>query len=395
LAVKEDLVMEILNRREFLGKCGRVAIAGAGCGMLPAVFSARSAHALTLKKGYIQKKLSPYYSALEDGTVRCELCPHHCEVDPGDRGLCDVRANIKGKYYSLVYANPCAIHIDPIEKKPFFHVLPGTNSFSVATAGCNFDCKFCQNWSISQARPEDTRNYNLGPSDAVSLALQNDCVSIASTYVEPSIFMEYMLDIGKLTSKKKLLNVMHSNGFVAADPLADLCEVLDAACIDLKGFTEDYYRDMTGGGSLAPVLETLKTLRQKGIHTEIVTLIVPGRNDDMDTLRAMCDWIVETLGPDVPLHFSKFYPQYKLKSAQPTPLATLEAAHQTAGDAGLHYVYLGNVYEHPAESTYCSGCGEMVIKRAGYETTLVGLEDGHCTGCRTEIPGIWSLSGLR
>jgi pyruvate formate lyase activating enzyme len=188
-------------------------------------------------------------------------------------------------------------------------------------------------------------------------------------------------------------NLRSSTG-VAADPLADLCGVLDAACIDLKGFTEDYYRDMTGG-SLGPVLETLKTLGRKGIHTELVTLIVPGRNDDMDTLRAMCDWIVESLGPDVPIHFTKFYPQYKLKAVQPTPLATLEAAHETARNAGLHYVYIGNVYGHAAESTYCPGCGQMVIKRAGYETTLVGLEDGSCTGCRTNIPGIWSISQLR
>jgi len=387
--------MYIINRREFLGKCGRVAVACAGCSMLPVAFSSRPAQALELKKGYIRKKLSPYYTALEGGTIRCELCPHHCEVGPGDRGLCEVRENIKGKYYSMVYANPCAIHIDPIEKKPLFHVLPGTDSFSIATAGCNFDCKFCQNWSISQARPEDTRNYDLSPADAVSLAFENDRVSIASTYVEPSTFMEYMIDIGKITKRKKLLKVMHSNGFVAARPLADLCEVLDAACIDLKGFTEDYYRDMTDGGSLAPVLESLKTLRQKAIHTEIVTLIVPGRNDDMDTIRAMCEWICGELGPDVPLHFTRFYPQYKLKGVQPTPVTTLEAAHQTARDAGLHFVYLGNVYEHAAESTYCPRCGQMVIKRAGYETTLAGFADGHCSNCETEIPGIWSISQVR
>jgi pyruvate formate lyase activating enzyme len=387
--------MNTINRREFLGKCSHMAMACAGCSMLPAAFLSRSAHALDLEKGYIHKKHSPYYTALEGGAIRCDLCPHHCEVDPGDRGLCEVRENIKGKYYSLVYGNPCAIHVDPIEKKPFYHVLPGTNSFSIATAGCNFDCKFCQNWSISQARPDDTRNYNLSPADAVALAFQNDCISIASTYVEPSIFIEYMLDIGNITKKKKLLKVMHSNGFMAARPLEDLCGVLDAACIDLKGFTEDYYRDMTDGGSLSPVLETLKTLRQKEIHTEIVTLLIPGRNDDMDTIRAMCDWICEELGPDVPIHFSKFYPRYKLKSVQPTPLDTLEAAHRTAKDAGLHYVYLGNVYNHSAESTYCPQCGQMVIKRAGYETTLTGFTDGHCSNCQTKIAGVWSLSQLR
>ena len=384
----------IINRRQFLGRCGRTALACAGCGMLEAILPHRNAQALTLRKGYINKKLSPYYPPLEGGAIRCGLCPRQCEVDPGERGFCGVRENIKGKYYSLVYANPCAIQVDPIEKKPLFHVLPGTTSFSLATAGCNFDCKFCQNWSISQARPEETRNYNLLPEEAVSMALSSGCRSIASTYVEPTIFMEYMIDMGKLTRKKPLLKVMHSNGFVAAEPLADLCKVLDAACIDLKGFAENYYREMTGG-SLAPVLETLKTLRRNNIHTEIVTLVVPDRNDDMKQIRAMCGWIRDSLGPEVPLHFSQFYPQYKLKSVPPTPVLTLENARQTAMDTGLHYVYIGNVYEHPAESTYCPGCKKVIIRRAGYQVNPVGLENGRCRFCQREIPGIWGLDQKR
>ncbi|MBW2369553.1 MAG: AmmeMemoRadiSam system radical SAM enzyme, partial [Deltaproteobacteria bacterium] len=340
-----------LDRRQFIGSCAQAALLCLGHAACPLAISRADARSLSIRKGYIRKKLSPYYTELSEQVIRCELCPHHCEVAPGERGLCEVRKNEAGKYYSLVYANPCAVHVDPIEKKPFFHVLPGTQSFSLATAGCNFDCKFCQNWNISQARPEETENYQLSPNEIVSLATEYKCRSIASTYVEPTIFMEYMLDIGRAAQSRPLLKVMHSNGYVASRPLADLCEVLDAACIDLKGFTEVFYRDMTEG-SLAPVLATLKELARRKIHTELVNLVIPGWNDQMDIIRDMCRWIVDTLGPGVPLHFTRFSPRYKLKSLPPTPIETLEQARKTAMDQGLHFVYIGNVYRHPAENTY-------------------------------------------
>lgn len=341
-----------------------------------------------LEKGRIGRKLSPYFTPLGNRIIRCELCPHACEVAPGERGRCNVRENIEGRYYSLVYGNPCAVHVDPIEKKPFFHVLPGTKSFSLATAGCNFDCKFCQNWEISQARPEETHNYELSPEDVVAGATASDCRSIASTYVEPTIFMEYMLDIGRAAKPKPLLKVIHSNGFVNPGPLADFCDVLDAACIDLKGFTEAFYRDMTEG-SLQPVLGTLKTLRARKIHTEIVNLMITGKNDGPDQVRGMCDWVVRELGADVPLHFTRFYPRYKLKSLPPTPVSTLEAARETAMAAGLQFVYLGNVHPHPAENTYCPDCKACVIARRGYQVDLTGFEEGKCRACGREIPGIW------
>ena len=251
-----------ITRRKFLTRCSKQAIACAGAAMLPWAIDGRPAKAALLKQGLIKRKLSPYYIPLDNKTVRCNLCPHTCEVEPGERGFCEVRENIDGKYYSLVYANPCAVHIDPIEKKPFYHILPGSRSFSLATAGCNFDCKFCQNWEISQAKPDETYNYELQPKVVVENALLYNCASIASTYVEPVIFMEYMLEIGKIAKTKPLLKVMHSNGFVNPDPLNDLCEVLDAACIDLKGFTEVYYQDMTEG-RLEPVLNTLKILKAR------------------------------------------------------------------------------------------------------------------------------------
>ncbi len=324
--------------------------------------------------------------------IRCELCPHECEVGPGERGLCEVRQNNNGQYYSLVYGNPCAVHIDPIEKKPFYHVLPASRAFSIATAGCNFDCKFCQNWEISQAPPDDTYNYTLPPDEVISSVLQYKSQVIASTYVEPVIFIEYMLEIGRLAKAQPILKLMHSNGFINAKPLEDLCDVLDAACIDLKGFTEEFYQTMTEG-RLAPVLNTLKALRARRVHTEIVNLMVPGKNDDLEQVRAMCRWIYKELGPDVPLHFSRFYPRYKLKSIPPTPISTLEKARTIAMDEGLHFVYIGNVPEHPAGHTYCPHCEKMLIRRVGYRVKVLGLNAGKCQRCGRAIAGIWKTPG--
>jgi pyruvate formate lyase activating enzyme len=346
-------------------------------------------HAAEMKKGLLGRRLSPYFTELGDKRVRCELCPRHCETGDGERGYCRVRENMDGKYYSLVFGNPCAVHVDPIEKKPFFHVLPSTRSFSIATAGCNFDCKFCQNWEISQARPDDTLNYELSPEQVVGSASRFDCASIASTYVEPVIFTEYMIEIGKLAGKSKLLNIMHSNGYINPKPLEDLCGYLDAACIDLKGFTEEYYRGITEG-TLGPVLETLKHLKRRGIYTEIVNLVIPGKNDDPEQIGAMSRWIRDELGPEVPVHFSRFYPLYKLKSLEPTPVSTLEAACKKAKDEGLNFVYIGNIPGHPLESTICPGCKKPVITRVGFSVTSISLKEGKCAGCGREIPGIWS-----
>ena len=376
------------SRREFLAQCGLCAFAIAGMEAFGpgAVFA--QPESPVLKKGLIGTKLSPYFVKLEGNRVRCELCPRRCETAPGERGHCRVRENRNGDYFSLVYGNPCAVHIDPIEKKPFFHVLPSTLSFSLATAGCNLNCKFCQNWEISQANPEETFNFELQPEQVVEVAAAQKCGSIASTYVEPTIFIEYMIDIGKLAGKRGMLNVMHSNGFISPQPLDDLCSNLDAACIDLKGFTQDYYRDMTGG-ALEPVLETLKHLKRRGIHTEIVNLVVTGKNDDIATIREMCRWIKNELGPEVPLHFSRFYPLYKLKSLEPTPQSTLEAAWKAAGEEGLLFAYIGNVPGHPAENTVCPGCKTVVVERVGYEVKSQRMKGGKCARCGRPIPGIW------
>jgi pyruvate formate lyase activating enzyme len=309
-------------------------------------------------------------------------------VKQGKRGFCGVRENRGGKYYSLVYGNPCAVHMDPIEKKPLYHVLPSTWSFSIATAGCNLACKFCQNWEISQATPEEVFAYDFPPERIVQEAVRSGARSIAYTYVEPVIFYEYMMDICRLSKKAGLLNVCHSNAFIRPEPLQELCTVMDAANCDLKGFTEDYYRDMCGG-QLDPVLDTLKTLKCRGVHLEITNLVIPTRNDDLSLVGEMCRWIRRELGEETPVHFSRFYPLYKLRNLPPTPVRTLEKVRATALSAGLKYVYIGNIPGHEGENTLCPQCGKIIITRTGYMVGAVHIEKGKCTFCGNPVPGIW------
>jgi len=348
-----------------------------------------TSRAQTAKKGLIKTKLSPYFTSLEQGEIQCELCPHRCRVAKGKRGICRVRENRDGKYYSLVYGNPCAVHLDPIEKKPFSHVLPGTTSLSLATAGCNFQCKFCQNWEISQVSPEDVYSFEVTPELMVNKAKEVGARSVAYTYVEPTIFYEYMIDIGGLAKKSGLLNVYHSNGFINQAPLKNLCKVLDAANIDLKGFTENFYRELCGG-ELNPVLETLKTLKQEKVHVEITNLVIPTKNDEMSAMKEMCLWIKKELGADTPIHFSRFYPLYKLKTLPPTPVSTLDKARAAALSAGLEYVYVGNIPGHEGENTFCPKCKKMIIQRTGYMVGEINVNAGKCKYCGKPIPGIWA-----
>jgi pyruvate formate lyase activating enzyme len=375
-----------LTKRHFLRLCGTsfCVFSAAHLFGLP-----RAAEAQRPVKGLIKTKLSPFFASLPGGDIQCELCPKRCRVAKGKRGYCRVRENRDGKYYSLVYGNPCAVHLDPIEKKPLFHVLPASTSFSLATAGCNFQCKFCQNWEISQAQPEDLYNYDVPPEFVVKKAQETRARSIAYTYVEPTIFYEYMYDIGVVAKKAGILNVCHSNGFINSDPLHKLCEVMDAANIDLKGFTDAFYRELCEG-ALVPVLETLKTLKRQKVHLEITNLVVPTRNDDPAIVREMCLWIKKELGADTPIHFSRFYPLYKLRSLPPTPVSTLEKIRATALSVGLEYVYIGNVPGHEGENTYCPKCKKLVIQRTGYMVGELHLHGGKCRYCGKPIPGIWA-----
>jgi len=375
-----------LTKREFLKFCG------AGFCLLSAaqIFGLpKTSQAQIAKKGLIKTKLSPFFTSLSGGEIQCDLCPKRCRVAKGKRGACRVRENRDGKYYSLVYGNPCAVHLDPIEKKPFFHVLPGTTSFSLATVGCNFQCKFCQNWEISQASPEDVYSYDVSPEMIVKMAKEVGAHSVAYTYVEPTIFYEYMVDICQLAKKAGLLNVCHSNGFINPEPLKNLCKVMDAANIDLKGFTEAFYRDLCSG-ELNPVLETLKTLKKEKVHLEITNLVIPTQNDDLSGLKEMCLWVKRELGAETPIHFSRFYPLYKLRSLPPTPVSTLEKARNTALSSGLEYVYIGNIPGHEGEHTFCPKCKKLLIQRIGYMIGEVNVKGGKCKYCGKPIPGIWT-----
>lgn len=329
-----------------------------------------------------------FYHSLGDRQVNCVLCPRRCVIPDGKRGFCGVRENRGGTLYSLVYAKPCSLHIDPIEKKPLFHFLPGTRAFSLATVGCNLRCKFCQNWQISQASPEDVSAENMTPQEVVEKALESGAPVIAYTYTEPTIYYEYMLDIAKLAKKAGLKNVMHSAGYINEEPLRQLCPYLDAANIDLKGFSQRFYTEATLG-NVDDVLRSLKILKESGVWLEITNLILPGLNDNPDEIRRMCVWIRENLGVATPLHFSRFWPMHKLISLSPTPVETLEMARRIAQEEGIRYVFIGNAQTAEGENTYCPKCGKAVIRRTGYVVTEMNLKDGHCSFCGQEVEGVW------
>jgi pyruvate formate lyase activating enzyme len=329
-----------------------------------------------------------YWESMPDGRVHCLLCPKECRPGNKQRGDCGVRENRAGVYYSLSYRRPCTIHRDPIEKKPFFHVLPGTEALSLATVGCNLHCKFCQNWQISQSTPEDVETRDTSPDDIVAQAASLGTPSIAYTYGEPTVFIEYVEDIAKLGRAKGLRSVVVSNGYMQKTPLLDLCGVVDAIKIDLKAFEDSYYRDVCGG-TLRPVLDTITAIRERKVWLELVYLVVPTLNDDMGKVREMARWIIANLGPDVPLHFSRFFPQYLLANLPPTPVSTLDQAYQICREAGLHYVYVGNVPGHKGENTYCPNCSKEIIARSGYRLERLDVEKGKCRFCGHAIPGIW------
>jgi len=330
-----------------------------------------------------------YYKKLDAGIVECSLCPRRCKVSDLERGYCGVRENIGGEYYTLVYSKVCSANIDPIEKKPFFHFLPGTTAFSIATAGCNMNCKFCQNWSISQFRPEDVNSSDLTPTECAKVAYDNKCPTIAYTYSEPTIFYEYMSDCAAEGKKLGIRSAVVTAGYIEKDPLLELIPLVDAIKIDLKAFTDSYYKDICSG-ELQPVLNSLITIKESGTWLEIVYLMLPGLNDGKEEISNLCDWLLTNLGPDVPIHFTRFHPSYLLQNLPITPLESLEQAHTMAKTKGLHYPYIGNVYGHDAENTYCHKCGELVIGRKGFQITKNKLDKGKCPSCQQTIPGVWA-----
>jgi len=373
-----------VNRRSFLrGTAGAGLALGAG---LPSLGGRLAALGAAPNLSHVEAR---YYVKLPDREIECRLCPRLCRPGDKERGYCGVRENIGGTYYTLVYGKVCSLNVDPIEKKPFFHVLPGTSALSLATAGCNVNCKFCQNWEISQVRPEQVESSDLSPEAAASQAAEAGCPSIAYTYTEPTVFFEYMYDTAVRAKRRGVRNVVVTAGHINPEPLADLLSVVDAVKVDLKGFSKEFYAEYVRG-DLKPVLETIRAVARSKVWLEIVVLVIPTLNDRIDLIRDMSRWIRSEAGDHVPVHFTRFQPMYLIKNLPPTPVSTLEAARQVALDEGLRFVYVGNVPGHEGENTYCPSCGSVVVARVGYSIGAIRLKKGKCEKCGTPIPGIWA-----
>lgn len=329
-----------------------------------------------------------HYVKLGDGrgTVRCLLCPRRCTIPAGGSGFCRARRNDGGTLLALGYALPCALHVDPIEKKPFYNFYPGSRSFSLACAGCNLRCKYCQNWEISQRSPLETQNYPTPVATLPARTKERGARSIAFSYTEPTTFYEYLLDAARGARSQGILAVYHSNGFINPEPLRELSPHLDGANIDLKGFSDEFYRSVCEG-ELAPVLASLKMLREGNVWLEITNLVIPGYNDAPDTIRGMCRWIRSNLGAETPLHFSRFFPLYRMQTVPPTPVRSLERAREIARQEGLVYVYLGNVPGHDGNNTTCPKCRRVVIRRAGFSLLEMRMQGDRCGGCGARIAG--------
>jgi pyruvate formate lyase activating enzyme len=362
------------------------------------------------KRGWV-KEASHYLKLGRN--VQCKVCPNNCLLVPGDRSHCRNKVNHDGTLYTLVYANPCTFHIDPVEKKPLFHFLPGSRTFSLATSGCVFRCLNCQNWEISQKKPEETKDphgeelrlrpplpsgftpdqmarLSLFPADAAAVAEALGCPSLSYTYSEPTAFYEYTFDTCQAARERKLKNIVVSCGSIEDRPARDLYQLVDAAHVDLKGFDQEVYTKLNSG-KFQPILNTLKTLKELGVWFEIINLVVPTYTDDLGIIRRMCGWIAKELGPDQPLHFSRFHPQHKLEYLTPTPVETLVKAREAAHDEGLRYVYVGNVPGlEGAETTWCPSCKKAVVERDIFAVTALNLDGGKCRSCGTKIAGVWT-----
>jgi len=306
-------------------------------------------------------------------------------IAPGKLGVCRSRKNEGGELYTLVYGSIVSMAADPIEKKPLYHFWPGTDVFSLAAPGCNFKCLHCQNWAISQVNVEEISHEDLPPERAIELTKRYGCKGIAHTYTEPTIWMEYAYDVGKLAHREDLYNVYVTNGYMTLDALEKFSPYLDAANVDIKAFNDNFYKKICGVPSINPVLETCEWMVEHGIHLEVTYLVIPRENDSPEEIRKFCKWVVEKLGPGVPTHFSRFYPHYKMTDWAQTPIEALERAVKIAKEEGLHHVYVGNVPGHEFDNTHCPKCGELLIERYGFSVTRYELKDKQCPKCGTKI----------
>jgi pyruvate formate lyase activating enzyme len=330
------------------------------------------------------------YERLDDRKVRCHLCNHQCVIKDGKRGICGVRENQNGILKTLVYGKLIAQHVDPIEKKPLYHVLPGTLSYSIATVGCNFKCRFCQNADIAQL-PSDRKGMIVGdpctPEAVVTAATRSGCRSIAYTYTEPTVFFEFAYDTAKLAHEEGLLNVFVTNGYMTSEALHMIKPYLDAANVDLKAFSDDFYKEQCSA-KRRHVMETLQLMKSLGIFVEVTTLLIPGLNDDRKELQQLASFVADSLGPDTPWHISRFHPTYKLTDRPPTPAESIHEARRIGLDAGLRYVYSGNLPGDEGENTVCYSCGHLLIERWGYRISKNAIQDGRCPECDATIDGI-------
>ncbi len=320
--------------------------------------------------------------------IRCDLCPKRCMIEPGQSGECRVRMNIDGQLVAVTYGHPCTVHVDPVEKKPFFHFLPGTTSLSLATVGCNLHCKNCQNWEISQQNPEEVPASFLPPEDIARLAAAQACSSVSYTYTDPVVYYEYAADSSVSVRQAGLKNALITAGYINPEPWTELCRKVDAVRIDLKALSDKFYKDICGA-TLQPVLDSLVITRSLGIHIEVINLLIPTLNDSEQEIGDLCQWLVKNLGREIPLHFSRFFPNYQMKNLPPTPTQTLLRAREIARNAGLYYVYVGNILVPDGQNTFCPQCGDLLIERRAYEVLKNTIDKGRCPGCNHQIYGLW------
>ncbi len=334
-------------------------------------------------------KLARWWETGQNEKIKCTLCPRYCQISPNQSGFCYIRKNIDGKLYNLGYGRPTGFAVDPIEKKPLSHFYPGSTILSFGTAGCNLGCKFCQNWHMSKAKTDDMRAHTARPEDVVNLAKQRHVPAIAFTYNDPVIFGEYVIDISRLAREQGIHSVMVTNGYIDKEARTEVYQYIDAANVDLKAFTDRFYHKLTYS-HLEPVLDTLVWLhKETDVWIEITTLLIPGENDSEDELQAMCNWIIDNLGPDVPLHFTAFHPDFRLTDKPRTPASTLTRARNIAMQTGINYCYVGNIHDPKAQSTFCPGCKKELIGRDWHSVYIKEIIDGKCPQCNTTIAGCW------
>jgi pyruvate formate lyase activating enzyme len=370
------------SKRDFLKKSLALS-AGLMCFPCRSVFSEMSSEETSL-----YKRIAMFQEETARG-IMCRICPNECVLKEGELSKCNNRVVHNSKLYTMAFGNPCTVNLDPVEKKPLYHFLPGSKAYSIATAGCNLVCLNCQNWTISQASPDKTRNYDLMPEKVVEECTKNSCRSIAYTYSEPVTFYEYVFETATLAKNVGVKNIFKSNGYINSEPLKKLCSVIDAANIDLKAFSESSYLKLTGG-KLQPVLDTLKVFKDMGVWLEITNLIIPDWTDNPYDIRNMCKWLSDNGFKYTPLHFSRFYPMHKLEQLPPTPVEILNDAYRIATEEGLKYVYTGNAPGNEISNTKCPSCNSTIVVRQGYRIATNNITGGKCNKCGSKIEGVWS-----